>query len=166
MSKIKKGDYLYHKREGIMLVEDITSETFGDEVKKFLVLRLPYSFESITMMVPLDQQDLFREPRTPKEMDKVIPSFKSYENLWIIDNKTRKESFNTIIDSDDTYKIHCIAKTIQEKRNELSLLKKPLPLQDVKILDLCLKLIKEEIAFAYKLDINSVEDFINTKLGF
>lgn len=164
---LKKGDSLFLNNKGMLVIENVVERDYndGNGIQQFYELRPVYGNASSLLTVPVAYEENFRQPISAKEAKKIIAEIGNCEDLWIPDNKERKEKFGNIIAKGDAKLLAGIVKTVYKKRAEYIAEKKNLPITDFKYFEYARKLMSEEIAFALNKTVEEVNNMIEEELS-
>ncbi len=160
----KTGDYVIHKSEGVCLVEKIINRNFGDGVQDYYVLRPRYYNGTATIMIPVLFCGQIRNVINKSDALKVIDGMADTEDIWITDNKKRKELFTKIINDGDIISLCALINAAYRRKTEYAAMKKDLPLVDTTLSNLAERLVFEELAFALDIPLENVPAYISEHL--
>ena len=156
----KVGDRLIYGTTGVCVIEGTCMKKIGDESRKYYVIKPVYSANS-TIFAPVGKpNDLMRPLLSREELEWLLGEFSEGKMDWITDHRKRKERFGEIIKSGDRLSILKMIRTLYEKHNELLECNKRISSADENILRTAERLMNEEFAAVFDVDISSVPDLI------
>lgn len=161
----KKGDYLFHKNYGIIIINDIVECDLGNGMNLYYNLSKVNSPDVVFASFPVSNLSSVREPMDRKTALFIVKNLHKLDEIWAGDNKRRKEIFAEIFAEGDPVKIASLASTLRNKRIEFVAVKKNLPISDTKTFERASKLIKSELNYVLKDEYKKYEDELKEYLG-
>ena len=156
------NDDILYLGTGICHIDDIRTEKFGTEPKKYFVMHAVNDPKSV-IFVPVDSERLtscMLELLSPDEINELIESAEEKELEWINDNKQRMSKFSETISSGNRLDILLIFKSLSLMKRELEGQKKKFYATDERLLNAASKVVVEEFSFVLKIDQNDVVPYI------
>ena len=161
----KLGDTVMYGSAGICSISDIRDEKFGDEIKKYFILK-PIFDDKNTFFVPSFNDALMSKLRpimTKEEALDLINRMPVIEPDRIDNDKIRQESYKEILDGGSRDKIIAVAKALYERREMLAEKDKKLRTSDEILMRNAEMLIENECAYVLGMTRAEVRDFILEK---
>ena len=162
VERFKINDDVLYLGTGICHIDDIRTETFGDDSKEYFVMHAVNDPKSV-IFVPVDSERLtssMLELLSPDEINSLISESETLELEWISDNKQRMTKFGEIISSGNRLDTLLIFKSLSIMKKELEAQKKKFYATDERLLAGASKVIVEEFSFVLKIDKNDVVPYI------
>lgn len=157
------GDRLIYGTAGVCVIEGTCMKKFGEENREYFVIKPIYS-ENSTIFAPVGKpNDLMRPLLGKEELEWLLEELSKGEMDWISDHRKRKEKFGEIIKSGDRLNILKMIRVLYEKHNELLESNKRISSADENMLRTAERLMNEEFAAVFDIDISEVHDFILSK---
>ena len=158
----KLGDTVMYGAAGICGISDIRDEKFGDEIKKYFILK-PVFDDKNTFFVPSFNETLMSKLRpvlTKDEVLALIGRMPAIEPCWIDNDKIRQESYKEILDSGNRDKVVAVAKALYNRREMLTEKGKKLRTSDEIVMRNAEMLIENECAHVLGMTRVEVRDLI------
>lgn len=157
------GSYVVYDSSGVCRLNEIKSICFAGENKE----REYYVFAPVntasTIFVPTDNDQLkekIRDVLSEREIGDMLQNARGNEMNWIDDRRTRSEEFNETLSRGIDTDLFLMMRCIYRKKTELEKQKKHLSSMDDELLKNAERLIRDEFAFALKIDEDQVDDYI------
>lgn len=154
------GSYVVYRAEGVCVVSDVRSESFGAIgcAEDYYILT-PMKDEKSTVFVPVNNQKLvsyMRELMTAEQIMETVRSLKDSRVEWAEESRVRSALFRDILAEGDRRELISLLNTIYDRTEELKEQGKKLGSANTAILQRAEKMLYEE--FSATTDIESVED--------
>lgn len=163
----KLGDVVVYGSAGICCVDDIRDEKFGDEVKKYFILK-PLFDDKNTFFVPAFNETLMAKIRpvlTKNEALSLIRSMPEIPPEWIDNDKFRQERYRTILESGKPEMVVGMLKALYSRRLQLLEKGKKLRNSDEIFMRSGERLIENECAHIFGITRYEVQSFIGKELS-
>ena len=162
VKKLEINDYVVYKNSGVCIITDIRKECLvNNEEREYYVLTSVRDDRSV-VHVPVESElaGKIHHVITKDEIEESIAMAKKYNLHWPEELKKRTEYFREIIDSGSYSSILMLLKSLQEKKRELTALKKKLYSGDERNLMAAEKLVSEEFAFVLGIDKKQALEYV------
>lgn len=163
----KTDEIIVHPSAGICKIEDIRKQKFsGTLAKEYYILTPVYESVKTTIYVPVDSDKItLRRPMKAETLDKAIKEAKNEKIGWIENDNQRYEAYLEVFHSGNQSKIISLITTLHKKQVEKQAANKKLRINDEKMLKDLEKLIYQEIAYVFGIELNDTASFVMNKLG-
>ncbi|MBE6124592.1 MAG: hypothetical protein E7184_03605 [Erysipelotrichaceae bacterium] len=161
----KIGDVVVYKNSVICKINGIEKISLGKEEKEYFVLNYLYRNVPTRIMLPVDNCLQIRPIMSKKDAISLIELMTKSKNIWVNDNKVRKEKFLKIISDNNKEQLCSLLHTLYIKKKELEQNKKNLNLTDKSIFEAAEEIIFGEIAASLNIDIKDVLTYIDNYLN-
>lgn len=161
------GDTVLFGTEGIFVIDRITQKEIGDKTADYYVLK-SHDKDNSVIYLPLDNQILIGKVRpllTESEICALLVQVSDFDDIWIEDNKLRKEKFQNILQSGDREKLIRLAGTIYKHQQDMKLRHRKLSLSDERILKEAERIISIEFAYVLNIDRSDVPQYIQSHIN-
>lgn len=161
------GDTVLFGTEGIFVIDRITQKEIGDKTADYYVLK-SHDKDNSVIYLPLDNQILIGKVRpllTESEICALLVQVSDFDDIWIEDNKLRKEKFQEILQSGDREKLIRLAGTIYKHQQDMKLRHRKLSLSDERILKEAERIISIEFAYVLNIDRSDVPQYIQSHIN-
>ncbi|MGN0474415.1 MAG: CarD family transcriptional regulator [Acutalibacteraceae bacterium] len=161
------GDTVLFGTEGIFVIDRITQKEIGDKTADYYVLK-SHDKDNSVIYLPLDNQMLIGKVRpllTESEICALLVQVSDFDDIWIEDNKLRKEKFQNILQSGDREKLIRLAGTIYKHQQDMKLRHRKLSLSDERILKEAERIISIEFAYVLNIDRSDVPQYIQSHIN-
>ncbi|MDD6394719.1 MAG: CarD family transcriptional regulator [Firmicutes bacterium] len=161
------GDTVLFGTEGIFVIDRITQKEIGDKTADYYVLK-SHDKDNSVIYLPLDNQMLIGKVRpllTESEICALLVQVSDFDDIWIADNKLRKEKFQNILQSGDREKLIRLAGTIYKHQQDMKLRHRKLSLSDERILKEAERIISIEFAYVLNIDRSDVPQYIQSHIN-
>ena len=158
----KIGDVVVYSATGVCEIEDISIKAFSGVKSSYYVLK-PLMQKASTVFVPVDNERLTRKIHPILSQEQFSEVFRSVKNRTPNrpeSENERREKFTEILESGNreslmlmVYDLNNFKKTQQENGRRLHL-------ADERLLTSAENILYEELAFVFKIELNSVSDFL------
>ena len=145
----KLDDAVVYGAAGICKIADIRDEQFGNETKKYYILK-PVFDDKNTYFVPSFNMLLMSKIKpvlTSDEIMELIHKMPSIESNWIDNDKQRTESYKEILESGNRDNVVGVLKALYERRAALTEKGKKMRTSDEIIMRNAEMLIENECAY-------------------
>lgn len=151
------GETVKYGAYGECKITDRREENISGVKREYYILKQANSNSII--YVPIEKASSFKEFKTALTKDEIASVLKceAYKIDWEADDKARDAFYKKAFIRDDVTELTAIIKSIDARQNELKRSKKKMRATDVNALNICVKLLFEELSRT--LDIKS-EDII------
>ncbi len=155
-----------HPTAGVCKIETTEKKFFSrTQWQEYFVLK-PVFTSNTTLFLPIDSNKVgVRELLGADELKNILDSVDFSETLWINNDNSRHEAFLEIMKSKNTAKI--IQMIIEIKQMELLRIAdgKNLRVTDAKVLKEAEKIIYEEVAFVFDIELEKAKQMVLEKFG-
>lgn len=161
------GDVVVYGSQGVCKITAIDEKKFNREIKKYFVLKPVYDDRN-TIFVPLDNPLLYSRLYsilTEAEMTVLIDNIPNEELLWFENELERKAQYKKVMSEGNRNNVSRIIKTLRQHRSKQQQAGKKLHSSDEYVLKEAEKLLFDEIAFIFNLELQNVVPFIEEKIG-
>lgn len=156
----KAGDKVVYNNLEVCVVKGKETLSLGNIKKEYYILNYLFRKGENRVMIPTDKAECLQYIKSKEEMDEVIKFMPKAQNIWVDDNKVRKERYLKILMSDNREDKCSLLLTLYNKRKELEAIKKHLNLTDEEIWRNTEHVLFGEIAAANNIEYNQVLDYI------
>lgn len=161
----KLGDTVMYGAAGICGISDIRDEKFGDEIKKYYILK-PIFDDKNTFFVPSFNEMLMSKLRPIMTRDETlafISRMTSVEPMWIDNDKMRQDSYKAMLDSGDRDGVVSVLKALHDRKVMLTEKGKKLRTTDEIIMRNAEMLIENECAYILGITAAEVRELIKSE---
>lgn len=159
------NDYIIYSSTGVCRIEDIRSESFNGESRKYYILKPIYANVSTVYAPYGTSEERMKVIMSPDAVRALIHAIPDEEAYWIDDDSRRKERFSTIIKSGNREELMLMIKTLYFKRAERMKSGKRLHNSDEKLMKDAERILYEEFALVLNIKPADVTAFISKELG-
>ncbi len=160
------GDTVLFGTEGVFVIDQITQKEIGGKVADYYALK-SHGKDNSVIYLPLENQALISKIRpllTESQINELLTKISNFDNLWIEDNKLRKEKFLETLQNGDREEIIRLASTIYQHQQELRLKHRKLSLSDERILKEAERIISIEFSYVLNIDKEDVAEYIQNHI--
>ncbi len=163
----KLGDIVVYGSAGICRVDDIRDERFGDEIKKYFILK-PLFDDKNTFFVPSFNETLVAKMRpvlTKEEALSLVRSMPDIAPEWVDNDKLRQERYKEILESGQRDKVVGMLKALHARREQLFEKGKKMRASDEILMRNAELLLENECAHVFGITRLEVQGFIAKELA-
>lgn len=158
----EKGSYVTYRSEGVCVISDICSQSFGaiGSAEKYYILS-PIRDPKSTVFVPVNNQQLvgfMRELLNAEQIKKLTAEQRDERLEWISDSRARNNTWKEILSRGDRREIVTLVNTLAEKLDEIKQSGRKAGSTDVSAFNRAQKMLYEE--FSATTDISSCDDIL------
>ena len=161
------GSYVVYRAEGVCVVSDIRSESFGAiGTQEDYYILTPLRDERSVFFVPINNQNLvsyMRELLSARQIMQLVSDIKDERLEWIDDSRARSAAFREILSEGDRVRIAVLLNTLYEKTEQLIAQGKKMGAGNESLLQRAEKMLFDE--FCVTTDIRSQEDIARLLRG-
>lgn len=161
----KINDFIIYSSTGVCKIEDIRSESFNGESRKYYILKPIYSNVSTVYAPCGTSEERMKEIISPEDIIELIHAIPDEEVCWIDDDTRRKDRFSSIIKNGSREELMLMIKTLYFKREERMKAGKRLHNSDEKLMKDAERILYEEFALVLNIKPDDVTAFISKELG-
>ncbi|MCI1723362.1 MAG: CarD family transcriptional regulator [Lachnospiraceae bacterium] len=162
---LKINDSVMHRTSGVCRVKAIREDDLGAGRQQYYVLEPTYD-KGMTIYIPTSKEhDQLRRLLTAREIKSLIENVSGQENVWISDDRKRRQYYRDVLKSDDPQKLICLISTLYQKKNEREKEGKKFYAEDQGIMEEAEKILHGEIAFVMDIEPDEVVSYIGSVLG-
>ncbi len=161
------GDTVLFGTEGVFVIDQITQKEIGGKTADYYALKSRGKDNSV-IYLPLENQTLIGKVRpllTESEICELLTKISDFDDLWIDDNKLRKEKFQEILQSGDREELIRLASTIYKHQQDMKLRHRKLSISDERILKEAERIISIEFAYVLNIDRSDVPKYIQSHIN-
>ena len=163
----KIGSRVVYRSEGVCVVSDIRSESFGmiGRAEDYYILT-PISDNKSTVFVPVNNEKLvayMRALMSAEEITEMISELREQRMDWIEESRARNAAFKEVLALGDRRQLIIMLNTLAEKKEEIKAAGKKIPTGDLNALRRAEKLLYDE--FSATTDIAGAKDIIRLLRG-
>ena len=165
--KYQKGEHVCYGMSGVCLIEDVREMTVAKGKDTFYVLR-PLQDRHSTFYIPANNALLtekMREPVARQKIDALLEAARADNGEWIIDRKTRMETFREILRKADPLEVLRLYALLYRQKQTLSESGKRLAPSDENVLRQAEDLTKNEFGFSMQIQSDDAAQYIAEKLN-
>jgi len=162
----KQNDILVYGNNGICTLTDIKSEEMFGNTSLYYILTPVYDKLS-TIYIPIDNNkpvSSLRHVLAKDELDKILYEAKDKEVLWVSAAKERSEHFKKIVSKGLSVDLLCVMKSIIMQKRSFRNTSRKLTYSDTRTLEKCEKIVGEEYAFVFGVDVKDAVEHIENEL--
>lgn len=160
--KFNINDTVLYCAHGVCKISEITAKRFNGRTIEYYVLKPVYN-DSSTIFVPTDNDaltDKMHRILSADEIYSLIKSMPDEEQIWIEDERERRDRYKEILSGSDRTELIRLIKTLHLRQQARSGRKKRLHMADEKFLKDAEKLLHEEFAHVLSIRCEQVLPFI------
>lgn len=163
----EKGDYIIYETAGACQVKDIrTVDIDGISQDRLYYILEPLGERGGSIMTPVDSNKSFmRTVLTEDDVYRLIDEMRTIGQLWIEDEKQRKESYKAALKSCDCRVWISIIKSLELRRQNRTLQGKKLTEVDEHFFAKAKDFLYGEISVSLGISRDQVEEFIINRIG-
>ena len=161
------GDTVLFSTEGIFVIDRITQKEIGGRLADYYELKSCGKDNSV-IYLPLENQTLISKVRpllTESEICGLLTKISDFDDLWVEDNKLRKEKFQEILQSGDREELIRLAGTIYKHQQDMKLKHRKLSISDERVLKEAERIISMEFAYVLNIDRSDVPQYIQSHIS-
>lgn len=163
----KIGSRVVYRSEGVCVVSDIRSESFGmiGREEDYYILT-PVSDNKSTVFVPVNNEKLvayMRALMSAEEITEMISELREQRMDWIAESRARNAAFKEVLALGDRRQLIIMLNTLAEKTEEIKAAGKKISTGDLNVLRRAEKLLYDE--FSATTDIACAKDIIRLLRG-
>lgn len=144
------GSCLMHKSEGVCVVEDVRTESFGGVSRDYYILRPLYENTATTVFLPIESADKrLRVLFSREEGERLLQEAQTHLFVWEANDRVRQELFQQQLRTCETSQLLDILYLLRQRRKEVAQQGKKLRFFDEHTLQECERLLSEEFAHAW-----------------
>ena len=159
------GDLVVYKNASVCKITGIEKIKFGKEIKDYFILNYYYKDVPTKIMLPVDNCNQIRKIMSKEDALSLIEMMPKSKNIWVNDNKARKEKFTKIVTDQNKEQLCSLLYTLYNKKKELEDNKKSLNLTDKGFFESTEEIIFGELAASLHIDKNEVLNYIDNYLS-
>ena len=160
------NEILVYGNNGVCRLVDIRKEIFTGSPAMYYILSPVFGGQT-TLYVPIENTALsskLRPVMLKETLHEMMLTAKSSAADWEKDDRLRSEKFHTIVSNGLSSELLTVLKSLVIHRNELKQTVKKLHNADERTLALCEKIIGEEYAYAFGVDVSDALSHIENEL--
>lgn len=157
---------LVYGNSGVCRLVDIRTETFTDTPALYYILSPVFSSQS-TLYVPIENPKLsskLRPVMMKETLHEMVLTAKNSSASWESDDRIRAENFNKVVSNGMSSELLTIFKSLILHKHELKSGVKKLHNADERTLALCEKIVGEEFAYAFGVEVDDALSHIQNEL--
>lgn len=163
----KVGSYVVYRAEGVCIVSDIRSESFGaiGKDEKYYILT-PLRDEKSQVFVPMNNAELLGSMRAPLnaiEINSIVNEIRDCRLEWINESRARGIAFKEILASGDVKRLAILVNTLADKLDEIEAAGKKAGTTELNAIEKAIRSLHQE--FSINTDIASADDVISVLRG-
>lgn len=152
--------YVRYGSNGIFLIKDIAKRTSNEGVSEdWYVLLSDNDGVMTSVMTPVDN-NIIRPILSKNEVKKLIKAMPDIPSVWIEDKHRRHESFKSLLDSGNIYKLVQVINSIERAKRKKEEDNKTISEKDQEILTFAQDLLYMEVALSFDIKKDEVQEFI------
>lgn len=158
----KVNEIVMYGLNGVCKVVEVEEKNLLGTKKEYLVLK-PVNGDNSTYFVPIDNDSLLEKLHTvltEKEIAQIIASVSDESEIWIDDEKKRKEYYKKIITIGNHADLIRMIKSIHLKKREREEMGKQLHISDERFLKDAKKILYDEFQYVLKLSEQELAAYI------
>lgn len=160
------NEILVYGNNGVCKVVDIRKEQFKGSPAMYYILSPIFSRQS-ALYVPIENTTLsskLRPVMLKETLHEMMLEAKSSEAVWENNDRVRGEKFHTILANGLSSELLKVLKSLVIHKNELKQTVKKLHNADERTLAICEKVVGEEYAYAFGVDVDDALSHIENEL--
>lgn len=161
------NEILVYGNNGVCKLVDIRKEKFTGSPAMYYILSPIFGGQS-TLYVPIDNTKLaakLRPVMLKEKLHEMVLAAKSSDAKWESDDRVRGEKFQNIAANGMSSELLTVFKVLVIHKNELKQTVKKLHNADERMLALCEKVIGEEFAYAFGVEVEDALSHIENELA-
>ena len=161
----EKNEILVYANYGVCRLTDIRRENFTDQPEMYYILS-PVFDERSTIYVPtesLTAEKKLRPIMTKDALDEMLNNAVHSETQWESNDRKRGEQFKSVTAKGLSPALLEVMKSLTIKKDELKKKVKRLHVSDERTLAACEKIVGEEYAYAFGVDVNDALSHIKNE---
>lgn len=160
------GDTVMHAGTGVCRIDEIRKENFGGSGgQEYYVLSPVYESKS-TIFVPVEKDaGRIRNLLSEEEIYSVLDEVPKCDTIWISDERARHQKFSQVLHGENRANVIKLITELHEKRREVGKRGKHLHYSDQHFLEEAERVVNQEVAYVFHLDLKEVPTFIMKRLG-
>lgn len=162
----EQGEVLVYGNNGVCRVEEIRRERFSGKPAMYYILHPLFDSRS-KVYVPVENEKLASKLRPVMNRDMLkgmVRAARESTALWESDDRRRKESFHDVISNGLSAELLTVMKLLLLRKTELAQSVRRLHSADEKLLAQCEKIVGEEFAYAFGVDIDDALSHVTQEL--
>ena len=166
MAAYKVGDYIVHEKSGVCQIVDIQiMEMQGRGSEKEYYCLAPYKQTNSQIFTPVDDPRRLRDIVSKQDAEDFLERVDELEIVDEPNERARVEICKQMVATSDLNQIGSVIKTLYIKKNERLAKGKRMMTQDERIMNVAVKKLFDELAFALECDTEAVNDRFYASLG-
>lgn len=160
------GDTVLFGTEGVFVIEQITQKEICGKTADYYALKSKFKDNSVVYL-PVANKELTEKIRpllTEDEIIELLGNISDSDEMWIDDNKLRKEKFMDILQGGCREEIIRLADAIYHRQQILKLNHRKLSLADERILKEAERIIAMEFSFVLNIEQKDVGEYIRNHM--
>ena len=161
------NEILVYGNNGVCKLVDIRKEKFSGTPTMYYILSPVFGGQS-TLYVPTENSALaskLRPVMLKETLHEMMLAAKSSEASWEKDDRVRGEKFHNIVSNGLSSELLTVLKSLVIHKNELKQTVKKLHSADERTLALCEKIVGEEFAYAFGVEVEDALSHIENELA-
>ncbi len=161
------NDVLVYGNSGVCRLVDIRKEQFSGTPTMYYILSPVFNGQSM-LYVPIENTALsskLRPVMMKETLHEMMLKAKSNDVSWENDDRLRSEKFQDVLSHGLSEELLSVMKSLVIHKNELKKTIKKLHSADERTLNLCEKIVGEEFAFAFGVDLQDALSHIESELS-
>ena len=157
---------LVYGNSGVCRLVDIRTENFTDKPALYYILSPVFSSQS-TFYIPIENSKLssmLRPVMMKETLHEMVLTAKHSNACWESNDRVRAENFNRVVSKGMSSELLTIFKSLIIHKHDLKSGVKKLHHADKRILELCEKIVGEEFAYAFGVEIDDALSHIQHEL--
>lgn len=160
------GDTVLFGTEGVFVIEQITQKEICGKTADYYALKSKFKDNSVVYL-PVANKELtgkIRPLMTEDEIIELLGNISESDDMWVEDNKLRKDKFMEILQGGCREDIIKLAGTIYHRQQTLKLNHRKLSLADERILKEAERIISMEFSFVLNIEQKDVGEYIRSHM--
>ena len=161
----EKNEILVYGNNGVCRLTDIRRESFTDQPEMYYILS-PVFDERSTIYIPTESYAAKKKLRRimPKDkLDTMLVNAKNSDTKWETNERKRNEQFKTVTANGLSPALLEVLKSLTIQQDKLKQNVKKLHAADERTLAVCEKIIGEEYAYAFGVEVNDALSHIRSE---
>lgn len=160
------GDTVMHAGTGVCKIDEIRKENFGGTVGQMYYVLSPIYENKSQIFVPVEKGDgRIRKLLSEEEIYTVLDAVTECGTIWVSDDRMRREKFSKVLHGDNRADVIKLISELHERKREVGKKGKRLHFADQHFLDEAERVVNQEVAYVFHLDMKDVPEFIMNRLG-
>lgn len=160
------GDTVMHAGTGVCKIDEIRKENFGGKVGQMYYVLSPVYENKSQIFVPVEKGDgRMRKLLSEEEIYTVLDAVTECGTIWVSDDRMRQQKFSQVLHGDNRADVIKLISELYERKREVGKKGKRLHFADQHILDEAERVVNQEVAYVFHLDMKDVPEFIMNRLG-